>query len=355
MKPRLFIGSSTEALDIAYVIQENLAYDSNPTVWTQGIFELSNNTLDDLLKALSNFDFGIFVFKPDDISVIRNNKLSTVRDNVIFELGLFIGKLGKQRVFFVLPDSTDNFHLPTDLLGLTPGRYNSEREDNNLKAALGPFCNQVRSKLKTFVYESLIDLENETELAKSIAIEKKDYWEFFLTAELLESRLLEINRSYQDLEKGLIYTKTRSQDSVEFPTWAGDAMEDMIRLIDIFKKIFETELLKAFGEPGVAGNVYEIKIVADKIHSVCKELLAWEFSLQSVKASEDFEGVTELMKGWSKIVIDEINKFPTMLRNAFDPNLSDLSKPINLNLTFSKPPNTEKIMQILKTVRSKFK
>ena len=70
MKPRIFIGSSIEALDVAYAIQENLIYDSNSTVWTQGIFKISNNSLDDLNNALNNFDFGIFVFKPDDITEI---------------------------------------------------------------------------------------------------------------------------------------------------------------------------------------------------------------------------------------------------------------------------------------------
>src|SRR5438270_13502808 len=127
MKPRLFIGSSTEGLDIAYAIQENLEYDAVVTVWTQGIFQLSGNTLSDLINALFNIDFAIMVFKPDDISVIRDVQMSTVRDNIVFELGLFIGSLGKDRVFFVIPANENNFHIPTDLTGITPGEFQSER------------------------------------------------------------------------------------------------------------------------------------------------------------------------------------------------------------------------------------
>src|SRR5262245_43124174 len=67
MRPRLFIGSSTESLKIAYAAQENLERAAEVTVWNQGVFELSNYTLDSLVKALEATDFGLFVFAPDDV------------------------------------------------------------------------------------------------------------------------------------------------------------------------------------------------------------------------------------------------------------------------------------------------
>lgn len=150
MKHRLFIGSSVEGLEVAYSIQEELEYDSEPTIWKQGIFDPSSFTLTTLIKAVKNTDFAIFVFTPDDISVIRSKKSFVVRDNVVFEFGIFIGGLGKNRVFFVVPRSVKNFHLPTDLTGVTPGTYDDKRRDKNLNAALGPFCNKVRRRIKDF-------------------------------------------------------------------------------------------------------------------------------------------------------------------------------------------------------------
>lgn len=71
MKPALFIGSSSESVDIAYALQENLEHVAEVTVWTQGIFELAKYTLESLLETLDIADFGVFVFAPNDVSIIR--------------------------------------------------------------------------------------------------------------------------------------------------------------------------------------------------------------------------------------------------------------------------------------------
>lgn len=351
MKPRVFIGSSTEALDIAYAIQENLEYDSNPTVWNQGIFKLSNNSLDDLIQALDDFDFGIFVFKPDDIIEIRNNRLNTIRDNIVFELGLFIGKLGKNKVFFVQPRSTNDFHLPTDLIGMTAGKYDDLREDRNLAAALGPFCNQVRQHLENFVLENLLDLKGESELVKRIAIERNSCWEFILSSELLKSRLTSINRSYLELEKGLVFQRSKSYDLEGFCQWFSDSTQDFIRIIEILELAFEIELIEAYGIPGIAGNVFEIKSAIDKIESLCKELLAWEYELQGINPPDEFIEAVQLMKGWTKPIISAVNEFPDKIDSSITPEIISNGGEINLEIFIPPPKNSKRILEIIEEVR----
>ena len=147
MKSRIFIGSSIEGLSIAYAIQQNLLHDAETTVWDQGVFELSGTTIESLTKTLSGSDFGIFVFSPDDILKIRNKESPSVRDNVLFEMGLFIGRLGRDRVFFILPNASD-IHIPSDLLGITPGRYDPHRSDGSMQAATGAVSHQIRLQIK---------------------------------------------------------------------------------------------------------------------------------------------------------------------------------------------------------------
>ena len=147
MKPKLFIGSSAEQLSLAYAAQEGLEHDAEVTVWTQDIFALSKSALASLIDALDENDFGLFILAPDDISAIRDVSRQTVRDNVIFELGLFIGKLGGERCFMIVPRGLDDLHLPSDLLGLTPATFDPDRQDQNLSAALGPACNRIRKAI----------------------------------------------------------------------------------------------------------------------------------------------------------------------------------------------------------------
>lgn len=144
MKPRLFISSSKENLDISYAVQQNLYKDAETTVWTQGVFQPSETNLESLLKQFGSFDFGIFIFSPDDILFIREEKNQAVRDNVIFELGLCVGHIGKDRSFILIPDSTNELRIPTDLIGITPLEYETGRTDTNIQAATGPACQSIR-------------------------------------------------------------------------------------------------------------------------------------------------------------------------------------------------------------------
>lgn len=114
------------------------------TVWTQGILELSRTTLASLTQALERFSYACFLLTPDDVISLRSSTVATPRDNVIFELGLFIGRLGPDRCFLILPRTTEPIHLPTDLLGVTVSIFNPRRSDSNLEAALGPVAFDLR-------------------------------------------------------------------------------------------------------------------------------------------------------------------------------------------------------------------
>lgn len=149
MKPKIFIGSSAESIDVAHVLQSNLdsAGVAEVTVWDQDIFLPSRYALESLLATLRVTGFGIFVFSPDDQTKLRGEEYQTARDNVIFELGLFIAGLGKEQTAIVMPKNMEQFHMPSDLMGLSVATYDANRDDGNLAAALNPACEKIKKML----------------------------------------------------------------------------------------------------------------------------------------------------------------------------------------------------------------
>jgi hypothetical protein len=101
-----------------------------------------------LIDQLDETDFAVFLLAPDDVTKMRDRSVSTVRDNVVFELGLFAGRLGPERCYMITPRGDEDLHLPTDLVGLTPASYDPDRQDGNMVAALGPACNRIRKSMK---------------------------------------------------------------------------------------------------------------------------------------------------------------------------------------------------------------
>jgi Predicted nucleotide-binding protein containing TIR-like domain len=142
-KPTIFIGSSSEGSPIAYAIQQNLEDIGDVYVWTQGVFELGNSYLESLINELDKVDFAILVLTEDDITISRGEESISPRDNVLFELGLFIGRLGKDRSFFVY-DTEKNIKIPSDLSGISGAGYKIQ-QSTNLVASLGAACNKIRT------------------------------------------------------------------------------------------------------------------------------------------------------------------------------------------------------------------
>lgn len=144
-KPRLFIASSVESLAVAEAVNVNLDHEFEVTLWKNGTFKLSSSTIDDLVEKSSLVDFALFIFAPDDIATIRSRNEHVVRDNVIFEMGLFVGAIGKSRSFILKPRDIE-MHLPTDLLGVTPADYDTSRTDNDLVSATNRACSLIKAE-----------------------------------------------------------------------------------------------------------------------------------------------------------------------------------------------------------------
>ncbi len=145
-KIRVFIISSAESLAVARIIQNAFAYDPFTTVlWTDGVFKVANYTLQSLEDEIDSSDFAIAIAHSDDLTESRGKTWPAPRDNVIFELGLFMGRLGKERAILMEPRD-EGVKLPSDLAGITTIPYRYEK-GKDAAAVMGPACNALRDHI----------------------------------------------------------------------------------------------------------------------------------------------------------------------------------------------------------------
>jgi CRP/FNR family transcriptional regulator, cyclic AMP receptor protein len=154
--PRLFIISSSEAKPIAHALRDGLERDVFIKVWDEGVFFAGGYPLEALEAEVAQADFAVAVAEADDIIDTRGMRAPTVRDNVLFELGLFMGKLTRHRSILVHPAIKD-LKLPSDLQGLTLIPY-EPGDISTIESRLGPVCGKLRELVKlrgvrTFTFE----------------------------------------------------------------------------------------------------------------------------------------------------------------------------------------------------------
>ena len=132
--PEIFIASSSEGNAASNAIEAGLKRLGGPSIvvrhWkTQ--FQLSKAYIESLEAIVSNCDFGLFVLTADDFLNSRKVNHKAPRDNVIFEMGLFMGALGRSRCFiFVETNKGNEVKVPSDLLGLEKSEFVKPAGDN---------------------------------------------------------------------------------------------------------------------------------------------------------------------------------------------------------------------------------
>lgn len=153
-KIRVFIISSAEARHVGRMVRNAFQHDTDTiiaTMWTDDVFKVANYTLQDLEAQIDDSDFAVAIAHADDLTESRGKPWPSPRDNVIFELGLFMGRLGRERAILMEPRE-EKVKLPSDMSGITTIPYKYE-VGKDTAALMAPACDALRQhilRLKAF-------------------------------------------------------------------------------------------------------------------------------------------------------------------------------------------------------------
>lgn len=140
LRPKIFIGSSGAGIPIAKKVKKYLSNVADCFLWQDPkIWETNTSTFDSLLKMASHFDFGIFVATADDLTLTKDQIVIEPRDNVILEMALFLGAMGRHKSFLLVEEG---IKLPSDFNGIYMPRFDS-KETKSIKVACSEFEDKI--------------------------------------------------------------------------------------------------------------------------------------------------------------------------------------------------------------------
>lgn len=146
--PRVFIASASEGLEVAThahrTLQARLKGRAEVVLWPTE-FQLSATYIESLERALAESDFAVLVATGADRTRSRGREQASPRDNVVFETGLFMGRLGRHRCFILRPEGED-LKLPSDLSGVASAGFRAPRGRGWAQALAAP-CERMAEQV----------------------------------------------------------------------------------------------------------------------------------------------------------------------------------------------------------------
>ena len=155
--------------------------------------------MSNLHRFVQCYDFAVLVLSDDDVTISRKHTQVSPRDNVVLELGLFMGALGRRRTFVVIAQTDDGPpKIPSDLLGNTAVYLPKNAHKNLDQKGLAQQLEQLVSTIATRSNESTLQLLPSTGLAIG-------YFENFVAPvcqQLVDSKTVTIEGVHVDIKSG---------------------------------------------------------------------------------------------------------------------------------------------------------
>jgi len=143
IKPTLFIGSSREGLPVAELVKKHLSDFADCRIWNEDVFDYGKSFFETLMELLSFFEYGVMIGTADDFVVSRDVEHMETRDNVLFEFGMFLGRLGREKVFFLKEKGAKT---PSDLFGVSLPEF-SGKDAADLEDQIKQRCERIKKQI----------------------------------------------------------------------------------------------------------------------------------------------------------------------------------------------------------------
>jgi len=181
-----------------------------------------------------------------------------------------------------------------------------------------------------------MELQSESVVAKRLVRDRPADWEHLLAAELLTTRLAEVERRFHDINGGTHFKASYRAPKYEAPKWFSEKCTRLMDVVRVLQPLF-LEMTEAFGPLGQPGDAVSICRAARKFEALAAELAEWEADTRAAKLDDDLDPLREEMVGWAEDAWGRIQELRAFISAVPD---SDPSEGVHrLTVVYEWPDN----------------
>ena len=153
--------------------------------------------------------------------------------------------------------------------------------------------------------------------ASRLERDKREYWEYLLTIELLRLWAAPLLSKWDELRQGRYKGAPQDVPKEQIVTWCQERLGEVSQFAKDFQRLLAQDLPASWGPAGLPGDTAQIEKICKDIASLVQTMLVWEESVRFAVVPSAFEDVRKLLEGSAGLVIDEVAKAYEELSRVF--------------------------------------
>ena len=210
----------------------------------------------------------------------------------------------------------------------------TEEIKDALRVQLSGLFRDLLKRRRNSNLEPLPEFSKESKESRRLALDKPEYWEYHLFAELLDNRLRPIRRKRTAIISGQTFVALRPISDVDFVNWMQTKFEELDLLTSQLQPLTK-QFTSSLGPPGQPGNPLEILEAAESMAECAKNLVSWETEVLSIRPTVKLRDLPKTFLALRGDFFQKLESVPTQIRNYFEDG-PDKNREMNLWGEFEK-------------------
>ena len=198
--------------------------------------------------------------------------------------------------------------------------------------------------------------ETESTTASRLAHLQPQRWQYRLTRELLQNRLVKIDQRISDLLSGLLFVPiSRQPDVDEYSVWLRLRPRNLLSMVEVAQKLTVLNLPAAM-EPDDTGVIspQNILVSVERIAFIYQQAFEFQLDSYTVEPPNDCANIHSIQQQWITVIQDAIHQLFDFLDQVVEINLTDGRRKIEFDVVFAAPPRMDEFMAELDILANKY-